>query len=227
MKKMLVSGCGLQGMSNRMPEIQNPAQVAFALIGGNHFRFQAHRFCNCPSQEFRVTAQVTDGRTAQTLEEFSISDNAALQSLIHPGAELAIGECAQGFGINQDQLRLIKSPDQIFSAAKVHSRFPPNSGIELRLNSGRNLNQLHAAHVHGSQHPGDIADNTAAESKYYSTPIGAERDHLVGQHLKRGKTLKPLPFRHFDNPNRESAGFERTHQCLTPVAADSGDRDHV
>ena len=44
MQKPRVRRLGLQSVANRMAEVQNLAQAAFPLVGGNHFRLDPNRF---------------------------------------------------------------------------------------------------------------------------------------------------------------------------------------
>jgi hypothetical protein len=73
-------------------------------------------------------------------EQVGITENSIFDHFGHPRSEFSNREGVQGCWIDQDQMRLMKSADQIFAARVIHPCLPSNGGIHHCQQCCWNLN---------------------------------------------------------------------------------------
>ena len=94
MQKAAVLRFRLECMADCVTQIQHAAQSAFVFVGGNDFRLQFHRLRDQPLQFHRIAFQNLRAILFEAQEQLHVSDDAALQRLVQPGAKLAVGQAS-------------------------------------------------------------------------------------------------------------------------------------
>src|SRR5262249_47708108 len=118
-----------------------------------------------------------------------------------------------------------KRANQVLSGFEVDTGFAADGRVELRLYRRRNLNELHAAHVHRGQHSADITDYAAAEGDDDRLAIRPTLDQFFRQKFKSRKTLVAFAVSHLYQLGGKSRGDKRFKQDFSPSAAHGRNRE--
>ena len=65
MQKLAIACASFESVADGVSEIQDAAEITFALVSGDNLRLQSDRFSNRPSEKFRVLAQLFDRAALQ------------------------------------------------------------------------------------------------------------------------------------------------------------------
>src|SRR5580692_6164600 len=225
-EQLCITCLGFQRVSDRVAEIEHLPQPTLTFVGTNHRRLQAHGIGNYFFHHNRVAIQNRAAPVFEKLEQSWISNDAALQRLVKSGTILARRQRLQNVGINQHRARLMKSSEKILSRRKVDAGLSADRRIHLRQHGRWHLNDIHTAHVDGSQKPGHIADHAAAERNQGYATICALRYQFLCQLLQGCKTFRTLAIRHFEELGFNARGRKRLQQDLCPALPDRRDSDH-
>src|SRR5206468_2194013 len=121
---------------------------------------------------------------------------------------------------------MMKRSQQVLACAKICAGLATNRRIYLRKQSGRNLKQLDASHVHRREESGEVADYSAPESDHGSIAIRAFGRHALSQLFYRGKSLASLSVSKFKNRVIDLRVRERLLQLRAPRAQHRLNRHH-
>ena len=116
-------------MAQRVAQVQDPPQVAFALVLRDDVAPSGGRRRRWRSSSASASQPSSDGGAlAQGLEERAVADDPALQDLVGAGLPLARGERVQERGIDDTARGWWKAPIMFLARGWLMPTFPP---IEL------------------------------------------------------------------------------------------------
>src|SRR5208337_162892 len=86
----------------------------------------------------------------------------------------------EGAGIGEDEGRLVECADQVLAVRRIDARLAADAGIDLRQESGGNLNEADPAAQRGGAEAGQVADHPPAERDDDVPPFDARLGQRVG-----------------------------------------------
>ena len=131
MQKLFITRSGLQRVTERVAEIQNLPQAAFAFIFGNNFRFDSDASWNHEFESRAISAQQGEHVPFEIAEQSRISDHAVFNYLVQSRAILAVWKRAKNIRIGDDQIRRVKCADEVLPFRKIYARFSPDRSYPL------------------------------------------------------------------------------------------------
>ncbi len=147
-----------------MAEVEDCPQAGLlALVPGHDGGLEtATRDDDSPQGSIVATHDVLDV-SLQAGEEFGIEDHAVLDDLGQAAPQLASRQGSQGFGIDPDSRRLIKSADQVLGIGMVDPDLAADRAVDLGEQSRRHHDQGKAAGERGGDKAGEVADHAAPQ----------------------------------------------------------------
>ena len=113
-------------------------------------------------------------------EQLGIADEAVLDDLGEPGAQLARRQRGQGGGVAHHELGLVEGPDQVLAADVVDAGLAADGRVHLGQQRGGHLHEGDAALVAGGGKAGEVPDHAPAQGQH-----GAVAGEAVGdQHIE-------------------------------------------
>ncbi len=182
-----IAGFGLQRVAHRVPQVEDHAQAALALVGGNHLGLDAHAFRDQPLHHLGLAGQHFGVPFLQQREQRRAADDAALEDFEQAGAVFPLGQRREHLRIDQHRDGLVESADQVLAALEVHPGLTADSRIHLRQQRSGNLQHRNPAHVDGGQKARHVVDHTAAESDHQARTVAPAQHHLLGEHFDRSQ----------------------------------------
>ena len=165
------------GVARRVPEVQDAARAALALVLGHDPRLDPagvgyHR-------DQRVLLAADDGAqvASHPLEQAAVGDHAVLDHLVEAGPELAPGERAEQLRVGEDRERLVERADQVLAEPMVDAHLAADGAVDLREQRGRNVRESDAAQPGRRREAGHVADHAA--------PDRDDGDAAVGRHANQ------------------------------------------
>ena len=139
-QKADVAGLGLERVAEGVTEIQDAAQIAFALVAGDHFGFHADGIADDAVDGVR-SARARRGLGGQKVEEPGFADDAGFDDLPEAGAVFALGQGVEHGGIDQYGDRLVEAADEILAAHQVDAGLAADGRVHLRQQGGGDLEE--------------------------------------------------------------------------------------
>ena len=96
------------------------------------------------------------------LEKLGVMNDAVLDHLRETLVPDPLRQRAQGIEIGHDQGGMMKSADQVFSGAGIHSGLSADAAIDLREERGREGNIGNAAQINRGDKAGQVANDASA-----------------------------------------------------------------
>src|SRR6476646_1370060 len=149
-------------MPERMAEIEQSPFAGLALVARDDSCLHATAFGDGVLAR-RATGEDLAPMPLQPLEESSVSHESVLGNLGITSAEFPLRQRIEEHSIADDEDRLVKCPDQIFSLSGVDGGLAAHRGVHLCAERPGNLDVIHPATDNCRSEPGEIADNPAAE----------------------------------------------------------------
>ena len=95
----------------------------------------------------RVVAQFICIDIFQGAKQFRFADDAAFERLVKTGAEFAVGQRGEDYGIDQDHAGMVEGPDQVFPARRLTPVLPPMEASTCASTVVGICTRFEAAHV--------------------------------------------------------------------------------
>nr|GEU28520.1 hypothetical protein [Tanacetum cinerariifolium] len=171
-----VAEAGLDGVAERVAEIEDGAQAAFALVLAHDLGLDFARAGDGIREGALVARHQQADIGFDPVEERGVDDGAVLDHLSQAGRQFAVGQGFQGGRIGNHCARLVKRADHVLAQRMVDAGLAAHRRIDLRQQGGGHLDKVHAAHIAGGGVPGEVADHAAAEGDQRGLAVG-----LVGQ----------------------------------------------
>src|SRR5437868_12759680 len=108
-------------MAKRMAEIEQRAVSTFVFVPRDDVGFDLARPPDRVRQRGRVARQQTFGIRVEPVEELPIDDEAVLDDLGEPGAQLPVGKRRKRVGVCEYRCRLMERADEILAAWMIHA----------------------------------------------------------------------------------------------------------
>ncbi len=218
-----VAGGGLDRVADGVPEVENLAAAAVALVLGDDRELEARAgedrtlvhsgrggiccrlLSSGPSGNRARPLRPRSARLREqgpfrsdALPQLASREQRGLQHLDPAGVQLGRGQRAQRVGVHHHGGRLVVGADVVLGLGEVHAGLAAVGGVHLGDERGGNLHDRHPALVGRRAEAREVADDPAAE-----------RDQVVGARHARRRQLVP---------HAPSGG-----ECL--VGLSRGDRD--
>ncbi len=92
MQEAGVAGFGFEGVAEGVAEIEDAAEVAFALVGGDHFALHADGIGDDAVHGVRLARQHVAAAIGEKAEQIGFADDAGLDDFVEAGAVFAFGK---------------------------------------------------------------------------------------------------------------------------------------
>src|SRR5580658_3451210 len=112
-----------------MPKVEHLPQSAFALVSAHHRSLEAHGIADHFLYHHRIAIENLAALVFEEAKQTRISNDAALQRLVEPGAIFARRQSFENDGIDEHHTRLMKSSKQILARHKIDGRFTADRRI--------------------------------------------------------------------------------------------------
>ena len=207
-----VTGGGLQGMTQRVAEIQDSSQPLLPLIHlDDRFLDPAAGF-DQSRQPLRIPVPDRFHILFQTLKQFFIVNDAVLDDFGQTVGEFPLRQRIKKPQIRKHRPRLIKSPEQVLPLRKIHRCFPADGAVHLTDQRRRNLNIRDRPHIDRRDKARQVAHHAAAQRDQQRPPVGARFQKTSGE-IHRGRNrLGSFSRRNFQKEGVQSCaghGFQQ------------------
>ena len=204
-----VPGDRLEGVSGRVPEVQDPAPPPFALVGGDHLGLDSTRCGDDVHQELRLPREDLRQAVCEPVEERPIGDDPVLDDLVEARAQLAAGQGVEQLGVGDDRGGGMKGADQVLAERVVDPDLAADGAVHLREQGGRHVHEVHAAEIGRGREPGGVAEHPAPDRDDRRLPVrpGADQGLVDARHGVQG--LRALSVRHEQGLDLRQRGLNR------------------
>ena len=144
-------------------------------------------------------------------KESRIDDDAVLDDLGEPGAELARWQRAQRARVGQNPDRLMERADHVLCARMVDGRLATDRRVDLRKQRRGHLHEIDASLVARRRVAREVADDAAAQRDEATVTVKARVDEAVDDGGECRQGLVPLAVRDDDRLELAPAPQGRLH----------------
>ena len=134
-----VAGFGFESVAEGVAEIEDAAEVAFALVGGDHFALHADGIGDDAVDGLRLASQHLAAAIGEKAEQIRFANDAGFDDFVEAGAVFAFGKRVQKRGIDQHRERLVETADEVLAGDEVDAGLAAERGVDLREQRGGNL----------------------------------------------------------------------------------------
>ena len=189
------SGGGLQGVRERVAEVEQRPLARFALVADDDRGFGAAAgrdrvLARRSSCEHLAPVRFEPG------EKPRVVDQAVLDDLGIARPKNASRKRVEQRRIRHHQARLVEDADQILALARIDRGLAAERGIDLGKQRRRHLNDLESAPHDRRREAGKIADDAAAERHDHVAALDAGRDQIFADLLEHAPALRAFARRH-------------------------------
>jgi len=153
----------LDGVPDRVAEIENHAQAVFALVLVDDRGFHADRRGDHFFKRFRVACEDIVSVLLHEAEERAVADDSGLDALHQACAKFAVGEGAEDVDVGKDGSGMMEAADEVFAFGKIDAGLSTDGGVDLGEEGCRDLYVANSTHEDSSDESADVADDAAAE----------------------------------------------------------------
>ena len=100
----------------------------------------------------------------EQVEDRAVGDEAALDHLGQPRAELRLGQAGQRVGVGEDGGRRVEGADQVLAGTGVDAGLAADRGVDHAEQAGRHLHHADAARPGRGEEPGEVGDRSPADA---------------------------------------------------------------
>src|ERR1051325_63060 len=186
-------GGRLDGVPDRVTEVENRAASGFALVRGDYRGLDLDRALHGPGQRGGVLRGDGGLLALEGGEVVRRGDHTMLDRFGHPGRDLDGGEGAERVEVRDDAARLVECPQEILARRRVHPRLPPDRRVDHGEERRGDLHVGHAAQIGRGDEARDVPHDAAPERNDGAIPAELRRKQLVAQRRPRLARLVPLP----------------------------------
>ena len=192
MQEPRVARFSFERVAEGVAEIQNAAQAAFALVGGNHLHLHAHGVGDDAVHGIGLARQHIRAAFGQKSEQLGVPYDPGLENFEQPGAILAFGQGLQRRRVNGHIERLVEAAHQVLTGHQVDAGLAADGRVHLRQQRGGDLNHRDAAHEDGRQEARHVGDDAAAKGNHQAGAVAAAAHHFFGRLFERPEALPVL-----------------------------------
>src|SRR5205085_93324 len=149
-------------MADRVAEVENLAQAAFAFVARHHVGFDLARardeMCKLGYIELLEAVHLA----VDALKQAAVADDAVLDGFAKAGAQLALRQAGKRRRVDDDKRRLMKRADEVFTERMIDTGFTADGTVYLCQQGGGHLREAYATLVGRRRKPTDVADHAAA-----------------------------------------------------------------
>src|SRR6185503_11373013 len=153
------------GVANRVAEVQDLPKATLGFVVGDDVGLYLAAARDDIGENIVVQLQQARQIAFQAIEERGVVNNSVFDDLREAGAEFASGQGRENLEIAQDQTRLVKGADQIFSGLEVDADFAADGAVHLREQRGGHLDKRDAAQIGGRNKTSQVSDHAPAEGE--------------------------------------------------------------
>ncbi len=174
-----VPGQRLDGVAERVPEIQQRALARLALVAADHAGLDLAGAADRARQRRRLARAQRRQVADHIVEVRGIGKQPVLEDLRQPGRQFARGQRLQHIGVRHDDARLVERPDQVLAARMIDAGLAADRRVDLREQRRRHLDDADAAHVDRRGEAREVADHAAAERDHHALAVRAVLDQRI------------------------------------------------
>ena len=189
----------LDGVCNRMTEVQDAAQPPLALVLPHDIRLDLTGARNHMRRRGGFESKDIRAVLLKPRKEVRVTDDAVLDDLTEPRCNLPRGQRPQQIQIHKDGIGLIERADEVLAERMVDGDLAADTGIYLREEARRHLNERNAAHIARRNEARKVADHAAAKCNDRRLPIEAQLDCTRKKFVRLCETLRRLARRNRDD----------------------------
>ncbi len=177
----LEPGRRLESVPDGMAVVQDPAQLGLLLVALDHLSFEAAGAGHNGLEGGQIPGEELRHGILQFPEIPRVQNDAVLDDLGQPGAELALGERGESPRIDDHHAGLMESADQVLASRVVDRGLAPDRRVHLGEKGGRNLDEIHAAHVRRGREASQVTHGAPAERHHGGATVAAQVQQAVPQ----------------------------------------------
>ncbi len=167
-----VPGHRLDGVGERVPEVQNGPAARFPLVGTHDLGLNLDGPFDGFGDGVAVPARQDRHQVLfQILDELHVPDEGVLHDLGHAAGVLVHGECVERRRIRAHELWLVEGADQVLAGLVVDGRLAPHGSVDLGEEGGGQVHERKAAEEGGGGKPCEVADHAPAQRKDGCLPV--------------------------------------------------------
>ena len=149
-------GC-LDAVADGVSEVeQRPDIACLVLVGFHHAGLDGDVACDQIGRNLAATG--VQGR--EIVEHRRIANHRMFDRFGESLAKLAVRQRAECFRIDENQTRLMKDADEVFTFAHIHTGFAADRGIDLSNDGRRYLNKWNAPIKNGGNEARQVTNHT-------------------------------------------------------------------
>ena len=174
-----VSRHGLERVAHRVPEVEDAAQPAFALVFGHDLRLDAARLDDRRQQHVGIFREDLFRVTRDAIEQLAAGDHSVLDHFVEARAELAPRQRLQQQRIDRDDRRLMERADHVLAERVVDADLAADRAVHLRQQRRRHVREGDAAEIGRRCKASGVADDAAADRDDRAAAISAGADERL------------------------------------------------
>lgn len=188
----------LDGMAERMAQIEFAPLAVFALVAAHDRGFEPHGVHHRLVHRLRIGAQAVESRPFDQPEKRLVADDPRLDRLGQSGADLAPGQRPEERRVADDEPRLREDARHILVALHIDTVLAADARIDAPQQRGRDESERNAPHVDGSREARDVGHDASPHTQQEGRTVGAAADQLAADRLDRPQRLVLLARLHAD-----------------------------
>ncbi len=208
---------GLEGVADRVAEVQRPPRTGLAFVGHHDTRLDGAALGHDVGQDADVAGEDAFEFRFEPREERGRRDDAVLDDLVQTGTELPSRQRREHLGIAGDECGRMERADEVLARRQVHADLAPDRAVHLREQRRRDLDEADAPKVARRRESDDVADDAAADGDDRTGSIESLR--LAGG-IEAGDRAEGLGALAVGNQDRTSAWREQAREAAAVEVPD-------
>ncbi|MNF88520.1 hypothetical protein D3C84_710170 [compost metagenome] len=179
-----IAHVGFDGVAERVAQVQRGANTGFLFIGADHRRLRRAGALDGIGQGDLVQGAQAIDVFFEPGQEGLVADQAVFDDFSKPGGQLAGRQGIEGGGIDQHHVRLIEGADHVFAQRMIDPGLAAHRGVDLRQQSGWNLDEIDATLVTGGGKTGHVANHAATEGDHRGATVVTRGQQAIKNQLQ-------------------------------------------
>jgi len=130
------------------------------------------------------------------IKQGSVADRGMFDDFGEPLVEFPLGERVEGGDVGDDESRLVKGSEQVFTLGRIHPGLASDRAVDLAYDRRRDLHAGNAALENGGGESGEVAHNAPAERNEEGFAIKPGAQHLAAHFGYLSHALRRFSGRH-------------------------------
>jgi len=167
-----IAGCNvLDGVTDRMAEVENGPQVLLAFVANHDLRLDLAVAGDQFGQDVLLAGSDRLGIRFLPRQERRVADRGVLDAFAQPGRVVTPRQRRQQVGIDHHRARLVEGADEVLAGRVVQPGLPAHRRVDGGFQRGGDLDEADAAQPSRRDEPPEIPDHAAPERDDQVSPF--------------------------------------------------------